>query len=262
MDGSTVSSSINLDLYIGNADGHLEWDIVAFSKTCIELALDGYFLTAKCLRYGSESTYSFSRIDLRTRLRNADGVLICIELNKKLSVMLTEVPWMKFRVIAEPDLSIFSSHPVIQETLVKIAEATVEHVTIEMHNKLTIAMQEAIAVVTASAMRHVHAQISIMVQDAVGVAAAHGSGSESPHFGLKYDHSHHLYGRGGSNGHAYVNGNGVGLNYGFGSIHSGEHGHSYSQAVNSGPHAHTHGAVHAVGSAAHASGHSNGGTHH
>jgi len=127
--------------------------------------------------------YSIARLDLRTRLRNANGTLVVIELNNKLSVMLSEVPWMKFKVIAEPDFSVFAKHPVMQETLVRIAETTVEHVTNEMHKQLTIAMESAISIITASAMSHVQSQMEALVMDVAGQASASASitGAESLH---------------------------------------------------------------------------------
>ena len=90
---------------------------------------------------------------------------------------------MKFKVIAEPDLSVFARHPVMQETLVRIAETTVEHVTNEMHKQLTIAMETAISVITASAMSHVQSQMEALVMDVAGQASASASitGAESLH---------------------------------------------------------------------------------
>jgi len=167
--------------------------------------------------------YHIARLDLCTRLRNSDGVLIIIELNKKLSVMLSEVPWMKFKVIAEPDLSVFAKHPVMQETLVRIAETAVEHVTVEMHKKLTIAMEAAIAVVTASAMRHVSEQLEFLVQDAVGYASASASITEAERL--------HIYGGSGS-----VYGNG----YGHGYTHGHAHGHDVLVHGNGSGYAHGH----------------------
>jgi len=71
----------------------------------------------------------------------------------------------------------------MQETLVRIAETTVEHVTNEMHKQLTIAMEAAISVITASAMSHVQSQMEALVMDVAGQASASASitGAESLH---------------------------------------------------------------------------------
>ncbi|TFK35023.1 Cyanovirin-N [Crucibulum laeve] len=208
-DGSCNSCSIDLNLYIGNINGCLEWDGIDFTKTCRNTTLDGYILITECRHPGKEDRWSTCRFDLRTRFRNERGILIFVELNRKLSTMLSEVPWMKFKVIAEPDLSVFAHHPVIKETLVRIAETTVEHVTIEMSEKITRAITEAISVVTASAMRHVSAQMEILVQESVGYGAAHvqSSCTEAEYLHMMKGHSHGYSNGGYSNGHS--NGHGV-----------------------------------------------------
>ncbi|KDR76230.1 hypothetical protein GALMADRAFT_210877 [Galerina marginata CBS 339.88] len=245
LDGSIAHASIDLNELIGFIDGRLEWDLKGFSKHCFEYALDGFFLVVKYRLHEGEH-YHIARLDLRTRLRNSDGIFICVELNKKLSAMLSEVPWMKFKVIAEPDLSVFAKHPVMQETLVRIAETAVEHVTTEMHRKLTIAMEEAITAVTATAMSHVSSQLELLVQDAVSFGgSAHGSITAADSLRLHHG-AYGGYANGGAYGHA--TGNGAGYEYAYG--HSNGNGH----------HAHgTHVSGHVSGhSSGHASGHSSG----
>ncbi|KAH9479961.1 Cyanovirin-N [Psilocybe cubensis] len=203
IDGSVVHSSIDLNTIIGFFEGHLQWDIEGFSTHCFDYTLDGFFLVVKYKVHGDQ--HRVARIDLRTRIRNSNGVLIVVELNKKLSVMLSEVPWMKFKVIAEPDLSVFANHPVMRQTLVSIAESTVEHVTVEMHKMLTVAMETAITAITASAMKHVSAQMETLVADVAGHASASAS--------ITAAESLHLYGLGqyysSAIGNAYAYGGGL-----------------------------------------------------
>ncbi|KAF9554885.1 hypothetical protein CPC08DRAFT_712519 [Agrocybe pediades] len=172
LDGTVVTSHINLDEIIGFVNGQLVWDQAGFSKHVYDVHLEGFFLVAKFKVNGTEHSL---HLDLRTRLRNQDGVVILMELNKKLSMMLSEVPWMKFKVIAEPDLSVFAKHPVMQETL--------------MHKMLTIAMESAITAITASAMKHVQSQMQTLVMDVAGQATASAS--------ITAAESLHLYGQGG-----------------------------------------------------------------
>ncbi|KDR76229.1 hypothetical protein GALMADRAFT_467268 [Galerina marginata CBS 339.88] len=240
IDGSAAHSHIDLDEIIGFIDGRLEWDLKGFSKHCFEYALDGFFLVVKYRLHEGEKYY-IARLDLCTRLRNADGILIIIELNKKLSVMLSEVPWMKFKVIAEPDLSVFAKHPVMQETLISIAETTVQHVTMEMHKQLTIAMESAISIVTASAMRHVSEQMEILVQDVVGCASASASITEAERLHI-YGRGGSIYGNGYTYGHSHVHGNGNGYAHG----HEHGHGHGHERGHEHGhTHGHEHGSAHA-----------------
>jgi hypothetical protein len=124
--------------------------------------------------------------------------------------MLSEVPWMKFKVIAEPDLNIFARNAVMKETLAYIAETTVEHVTREMHERLTIAMEIAIKLVTESAMSHVHCELEKLVEETVGYASASASITAAECLHL-YGPPRHVYGGGkyGHGGGAHVYGEGA-----------------------------------------------------
>ncbi|KIM39483.1 hypothetical protein M413DRAFT_446981 [Hebeloma cylindrosporum] len=214
-DGRVSHTSIDLNLYIGNVNGRLQWDASGFSKTCTSIRLEGFFLVADCLvpaQNGQKEHYVTTRLDLRTHFRISGGIIIYVETNKKLSMMLSEVPWMKFKVIAEPDLSVFGSHPVVKQTLARIAESTVEHVTVEMHKMLTIAMEEAIVAITASAMKHVSLQMEHTVRDAVGYAAASPSVTEAEYLHI----SQGFYGGGAYGGGGYAAGGGYAVGGGGG----------------------------------------------
>ena len=79
--------------------------------------------------------------------------------------MLSEVPWMKFKVIAEPDFSVFAHHPVMQSTLVQIATTTVEHVTAKFEALMALALAETVKIVTQSAMEHVEQSLVVLTQN-------------------------------------------------------------------------------------------------
>ena len=220
-DGSVSHTSIDLDLYIGIVNGQLQWGATGFSKACQSFYLDGFFLVVQIPAPATNNTYKLElltlRLDLRTHFRiSGSGILIYLETNKKLSMMLSEVPWMKFKVIAEPDLSVFASHPVVKTTLSRIAESTVEHVTVEMHKMLTIAMEEAIVAITASAMKHVSLEMEHSVRDAVGYAAASPSVTEAEYLRIA---AQGLYAGGGYKagyaGGGYLSGGGSGTGGGY-----------------------------------------------
>ena len=88
-----------------------------------------------------------------------------IAYDEKLSVMLSEVPWMKFKVIAEPDFSLFAHHPVMQSTLVQIADTTVKHVTTKFEALMALALAETVKIVTQSAMEHVEQSLVVLTQN-------------------------------------------------------------------------------------------------
>jgi glycerol dehydrogenase-like iron-containing ADH family enzyme len=93
----------------------------------------------------------------------------------RFNTMLSEVPWMKFKVIAEPDYSIFARDPVVKEMMARIARSTVEHVTAEMNQHIKVAVESATEVVMASAMQHVAEQMQAIVQSATMVGTAQRS---------------------------------------------------------------------------------------
>ena len=97
-----------------------------------------------------------------------------IAYDEKLSVMLSEVPWMKFRVIAEPDFSVFTRHPVMQSTLTQIATTTVEHVTAKFEALMALALAETVQIVTQSAMDHVQEpSLVVLTQNLSAASGAH-----------------------------------------------------------------------------------------
>lgn len=173
-DGHTwKQTTFDLNTCIGNIDGQLTWDKKDFLKTCEHhtATLENTFLVARCQRAHS-TEYVSTRLDLSVRLRNDNGVMVLIAHSEKLSMMLTEVPWMKFRVVAEPDFSVFTTHPVMRETMTRIAETTVEHVTKQMASIMALAIAEATVVVTASAMEHVSQSMEVMLTSIGGQTAA------------------------------------------------------------------------------------------
>ncbi|KZP11412.1 hypothetical protein FIBSPDRAFT_871343 [Athelia psychrophila] len=199
-DGHTWKhTTFDLNTCIGNIDGELRWDKQDFYKSiCLEhkAHLEGTVLVAKCKKAHSNE-YVLSRLDLATHLRNDNGIIVVIAHSEKLSTMLTEVPWMKFKVVAEPDFSVFTTHPVMQETMARIAQTTAEHVSKQMASILALAIAEATVVVTASAMEHVSQSMEVMLSTLSGetTATVEHSTSHLSHlhrFGSEQIHQHSL----------------------------------------------------------------------
>ena len=80
---------------------------------------------------------------------------------------------MKFKVIAEPDFSVFARHPVMQSTLVQIANTTVQHLTAKFEALMSIALAETIQTVTQSAMEHIEQSVVVLTQNLSAGAPAH-----------------------------------------------------------------------------------------
>ena len=88
-----------------------------------------------------------------------------------LPAMLSQVPWMKFKVIAEPDFSVFARHPVIRSSFDLIAMSTVKHVTAKFEELMAIALSKMIETVTQSAMEHVEQSLEVLTQNMSGIDA-------------------------------------------------------------------------------------------
>ncbi|KIJ39147.1 hypothetical protein M422DRAFT_49707 [Sphaerobolus stellatus SS14] len=180
-DGAETRKRLSFPIndFLGNINGVLVWDGKArnFMASSRNISIkDGYWLVAECRRANS-SEYVWAKFDLRTKLRNDHGRIIEIVFDGKLSRMLTEVPWMKFKVIAEPDLSVFAGHAVVKDTMLKIATSTVQHVTAEMSLRLQAALELAIKEVTISAMQYIHTEMEMVVRETSGVGAAQAHAS-------------------------------------------------------------------------------------
>jgi hypothetical protein len=79
---------------------------------------------------------------------------------------LSEMPWMKFKVIAEPDYAVFVLNQAIQSMMSTVAANTVTHVTEEMQEQISLAIATATKKVTESAMAYAMEQMQVIVQGA------------------------------------------------------------------------------------------------
>jgi len=187
-------ATFDLSTCIGNIDGKLTWGKTDFRSSSRDIRLEGTVLIAHCRKAHGSNEWVESRLDLAARIRNDNGILILIESNEKLSKMLTEVPWMKFKVVAEPDFSAFTKHPVMQETMHKIAQSTAEHVSKRMAEIMTAAIAAASVAVYESAMAHVEQSMEVMLSTIGGEAAAATIEHSHTHHGHLYMHgTHHLH---------------------------------------------------------------------
>jgi hypothetical protein len=176
--GAPTVLRFELGDHLGIVDGHLAWGYKGFHKLCDDISViaedDGIILEVS-YAYKAGSTPTILRFNLSDVLCVFHGQIQLRYTAAGMSVMLSEVPWMKFKVIAEPDYSIFAQDPVVKMMMSRIAQSTVEHVTVEMSAHITAAMESAVSVVMASAMQHVSEQLQAIVQGATVVGKAHAA---------------------------------------------------------------------------------------
>ena len=175
-DGHTwISTNFDLNYCIGNIDGRLSWDSKAFLRSTKEhtARLEGTVLVAKCKRAHSEA-YVETRLDIATRLRNNDGVVVVLGKN--------EDPGMKPSFVAEPDFSDFTAHPAVRGAMARVAQTTAEHVAKQMSMIAVAVIADATAAVIASAMEHASQSMEALLSN-IGREMAAGVDYSALHAG-------------------------------------------------------------------------------
>lgn len=204
-------STVDLNKFIGNINGKLCWGHSNFVGSSRNIKLQGLRLVAEC-QTNDGKVWKESSLDLHHNLRNRNGCLEVImqKCDEKMSVMLSEVPWMKFKVVAEPDVSILTSHPAVKQAMASIAETTVTHVATSMHSMINTAIEQAIVAVTASAIEHITTTMTVMME----ATTAHAHVRNSHTHGLSLNMQEQLIkamsagllnGNGLANGHGHAN---------------------------------------------------------
>lgn len=165
--GSYVEASFDVNEYIANENGRLVWDgqkSKNFKDSCTDIVIvDRFILKASC-RTADGRNSVVSTFDLSTRLRIHDGRIVIINFDEKFTKMFTEVPWMKFKVVAEPDFSVLAGQTVVRDTMIKIATSTVQHVTVEMEAKIRAAIAVAIQEVSVSATQYIQTELNLALR--------------------------------------------------------------------------------------------------
>lgn len=162
MDGTSGYASSKLDLndYIGIVNGKLVWGRSGFYAICEKVRLEGYKLVVECRdRKGDLVT---SRLDLTRYLQTYDGGLgvNVAESNHEISTLFSEAPWIKFKVVTEPDASVDIGVP-FKSAFQEIAHATSKHVTAIMTEEITESVtQEVMASMTDQAKASVTQQVA------------------------------------------------------------------------------------------------------
>lgn len=89
-DGFQYTSQVDLDKFIGNINGELQWGFEGFGQTSRELRLEGHCLVAEC-QLPSGTHYQKSSFNLSTKLCEENGTLIFIK-DRPVSVPVVCLP--------------------------------------------------------------------------------------------------------------------------------------------------------------------------
>jgi hypothetical protein len=189
---SWKSSTLCLDEHIGIVNGVLTFGGKNFSGRCHKIHFDhenGHCLKVTCNRndHGDDCDEFESQLCLDGHLQVINGELCFSKYSfVDLSVMMSEVPWMKFKIVAEPDVSVFRTNPAVQQTIEHISSLAVEHVSHYMRTEINKRIEEVMAKVTVDTMNFIKA--TLIHSPAY---AAHVVSSSSHATDLYRLHSHH-----------------------------------------------------------------------
>ncbi|KAF9058609.1 hypothetical protein BDP27DRAFT_562503 [Rhodocollybia butyracea] len=168
-------STFDLYNYLGINQGELKWGYKDFHHACEHFRSEGTKLMVRCKLADGQTKECW--FNLANKLRVDNGVIVVIEYHESLSTMFSEVPWMKYKIVAEHDFSLLTSHPVMQATMHRIAQSTMEHVSTQTSSIMSLAIAQAIEVVSKSAYEHISQSLEVMVQGVGRNAQVHLSGN-------------------------------------------------------------------------------------
>jgi hypothetical protein len=170
VNGELTTVRFELAKHLGIKDGKFVWKDKNYHRACKDIKIvieDGScFIEASC-HHKDNQNYVPARFNLSEVLYILRGKFEVRD--TRFSQMLSEVPWMKFKVVAEPDYTVFARDAVLQKMMAHIAKSTVDHVTAQMSEQMQLAVETATKTVMASAMAYVAEEMQAIVHGATMV---------------------------------------------------------------------------------------------
>ncbi|KAF9049122.1 hypothetical protein BJ165DRAFT_1077558 [Panaeolus papilionaceus] len=105
------------------------------------------------------------------------------ESSHELANAFSQVPWMRFSIVAQPDLNVLANTPAVTAFVNQVTEMTIAAVSKEIHQQITVAVQQVISNIGTNmnkTMKDMHANI---MQEIVSVTA-HKSATAHGHLGF------------------------------------------------------------------------------
>ncbi|KAF9049118.1 hypothetical protein BJ165DRAFT_1593057 [Panaeolus papilionaceus] len=101
------------------------------------------------------------------------------ESSHELANVFSQVPWMRFSIVAQPDLNVLANTPAVTAFVNQVTEMTIAAVSKEIHQQITVAVQQVISNIGTNmnkTMKDMHANImqEIVSVNAHKTATAHG----------------------------------------------------------------------------------------
>jgi hypothetical protein len=164
-----VKLYFNLAESLGVNDGKLSWGYKNYHIVCKDLKIvaedDSVYIEGFYEGEGdSEVEPGTLRFDLNEMLCIYQRQIFIRLPSLASGMTLTEVPWMKFKVVAEPDLAAFARDPVMKAMLSRISQQTAEYMRREMKAKIDRAIEASITQVMNEAIKHAAETMESVVQ--------------------------------------------------------------------------------------------------
>ncbi|KAJ7731699.1 hypothetical protein DFH07DRAFT_150888 [Mycena maculata] len=173
-----TSNTLDLDEYIGNIGGELVWAGGAdkFTQSCDGIRLQGTVLHASCPRGKDE--FVQAELDLHEHIayNSARRCFVAVIPDAAFTELMSSANWMNFTVITRPDMSSFLKNPAFQHAISSVAQRAVDEVMNQMKEVMALAVEEAVAMVSAKSEEYVQSEMETLIKMATKSAAYSGLG--------------------------------------------------------------------------------------
>ncbi|KAJ7734152.1 hypothetical protein DFH07DRAFT_989072 [Mycena maculata] len=170
------SNTLDLDEYIGNIGGELVWggDVYKFTQSCESIRLQGTILHASCPRGKDEFVQAQLDLNEHIAYNFARRCFVAVLPDAAFTELMASANWMNFTVITRPDMRLFLQNPAFQNAISSVAQRAVDEVMNQMREVMALAVEEAVAMVSAKSEEYVQSEIETLVKMATKSAAYSG----------------------------------------------------------------------------------------
>ncbi|KAJ7660755.1 hypothetical protein DFH06DRAFT_1193218 [Mycena polygramma] len=173
-DADFNTTTINLDEFVGNIDGQLVWGATKFTESCESIRLQGTLLLASCPRGRDE--FVQARLDLTDHItyNTARRRFFPVSPDPEFTELMASARWMNFTVITRPDMRGFLASPAFRNAVTSVAQRAVDEVMTQMKEVMALAVEEAVAMVSAKSDEYVQNEMEHLIRMATKSAAYSG----------------------------------------------------------------------------------------
>lgn len=142
------------------------WGSAKFSETSKSFQLEGTLLSASCDR--GDGVYVKATLDLKEHITyiTPRGCFEPIIPDAEFTELMASASWMNVAVITNPDMRAFLTNPTFQRTIKAAAQRAVEEVINEMQEAMSLAVANAVAMVSHRSEEYVRYEMESLTKRA------------------------------------------------------------------------------------------------